>query len=245
MPSVDYSPRFLHKTYLERDRENPLRLGVYEAGAVVAPDSGELRVYNASNVLLAQNDTSADAGGFAIATVDPAQLTGQTLGAGWRVEWHLMMPDGLTHVFRNGAALCRVRLPQAASIADLLVWHADLNEYIPPTQTTWQPQGDMAWADILNWIESKGRRPFLVTDSSELRELHEAMWLERVGSALGADGDETNRWVRLEAKWSGRAEKIRDGLTFEYDENDEGRATQGGRASANPTLWLCQAGEDW
>lgn len=244
MARVDYSPRFLTGTYLERERDNALRLGVYRDGAIVTPTSGTLYVYNASGVLVAQVTVDV-AASFATATVQASGLASQSRGGGWRVEWHLLMPDGYTHVFRNAAALCRVALPPAASVDDLLVWHADLNAYLPAGQESWQPQGDLAWADILLWLEGKGRRPYLVIDGNALRPLHTWMWLERVCSVLGADGDDSNKWVRLEAKYAEKAKGAKEDLSFEYDETDEGRASASNRVAAEPTVWLCAAGEDW
>jgi len=113
---IEYTPRHLGRTYLERDRDNALRLGVYFGSGVVTPTSGTFSLYNSANVLVV--DAAAvgmDASGFATGTVSAATLTSSALGSGWRVEWDLLMPDTYHHVYRNAASLCRVRLPPAAT----------------------------------------------------------------------------------------------------------------------------------
>src|SRR5688572_9995415 len=125
MPRVDYVPRFLGPTYLERDRTNPLRLGLYTESGIVAPSSGTFSLYDDANTAVVSAASVTVSSSFATYDVAAATLTSHSFGSGWRVEWSLVMPDGYTHLLRNGAALVRVRLPPAASETDLLRLHPD------------------------------------------------------------------------------------------------------------------------
>lgn len=248
MAWTDYAARFLGPTYLERDRANPLRLSIYANGeSAVTVTSGTFYLYDDTNTAIVNGTAIAvEAGtGVATITVAAATLAASSFGSGWRVEWHLVMPDGFTHVFRNRAALVRVRLPQAATEADLLRLHPDLRSYLPAGKTNWQDQLDVAHEyAIVAWLERMGRRPYLVIDVSALTALHTFETLAIIGHALGGDGDETNRWVKLAARYEAKAKEARDSIVLEYDETDSGQAATGRRTAGTSTVWLAGAPEE-
>lgn len=242
---VDYAPRFLGPTYLERDRANLLRLGIYTDSAAVAVTSGTFSLYDTTDTAIVNASAiTVDSAGFATITVAAATLAAYEFGSGWRVEWTLVMADGNTHVFRNGASLVRVRLPQAATEADLLRLHPDLRSYLPAGQTSWQPQLDVAWEfAVIAHLERMGRRPFLVIDVSAIVAWHTFETLSIIGAALGGEGDETSRWVRFADRYETKAKEARDTLTLEYDESNSGAATLGRRKAGSSTIWLSSTGE--
>lgn len=246
MARIEYTPRHLGRTYLERDRDNALRLGVYFGSGVVTPTSGTFSLYNSANVLVV--DAAAvvmDASGFATVTVSAATLTSSALGSGWRVEWDLLMPDTYHHVYRNAASLCRVRLPPAATEADLLRLHPDLRSYLPKNQTSWQDQLDVAWEfHVAGKLETMGRRPYLVVDENALVPVHTFETLAVIGGALNPAGDPESRWGRFESRYTRKASEAWSSCSFEYDETDSGKATANKHTAASSTIWLSSVGEE-
>lgn len=242
MSRIEYTPRFLGPTYLERDRDNALQLGAYYGGLLVAPSSGTVTIYNASNVAVVSAAAVTITSSFATYTALSSALTSQSLGSSWRIEWSLTMPDGYVHVYRNSAALVRMRLPPAATDADLYARHPELSDYLPNSETSWQDQLDLAWLDIVGWLEGKGRRPYLVVSEWSLKPLHEFETLAIVCRLLAGTGSADNKWTSLADYYAGRANTARDALTFEYDESDTGAGVAGKRTAAHPTVWLCGRG---
>lgn len=247
MAWTDYAPRFLGPTYLERARSNPLRLRVYRGQNHVVPTSGTFSLYDTADTAVVNGSAVViDADGYATITVAAATLTSYAFGAGWRVEWSLVMPDTYTHLFRNGAALVRVRCPPAATEADILRLHPNLREHLPAGQTDWQDQLDVAWEfGVVGKLEGMGRRPYLVVSESSLVAPHTYEALAVIGGALNAGGDPDSAWGRFEAKYRDMALSAWGNCTFEYDEEDTGQADPSKRSAANPTVWLAGGSEDW
>lgn len=245
MAWTDYAPRFLGPTYLERDRANPLRLAVHNGQSQVTPTSGTFSLYDATNTAVVSASAVTITDSYATITVAAATLTSKSLGAGWRVEWTLVMPDGNTHLFRNAAALVRVRLPPAATEADLLRLHPDLRAYLPSGQTSWQDQLDAAWEYVVvQRLEGTGKRPYLVISQSSLTAPHTFETLAIIGAALSG-GDEESRWGHFEKRYSVMAAAAWANCNFEYDETDSGQAANGLRSSASATVWLTGRGDPW
>lgn len=240
MAFTEYSARTSTRVYIERDRQTPLSVGMYRDGALVAPSSGTVSIYNAANEAVISAASVTVTASKATYTVSTGSITGQSLGAGWRVEWSLTMPDGYVHLIRSSASLVRVRHTCPITDADLLALHPDLSSYYPTGVTSWQTQIDTVWEDAQGWLEARGRRPYLITDASALRPWIRYLVLETICRALAGDGDEANKWARLAELYTGKAREERDQLTLEYDESDIGQSSATQRAAARPVLWLGQ-----
>ncbi|NBV19951.1 hypothetical protein [Janthinobacterium sp.] len=240
MAYTEYGARTATRTYIERDRPTPLSVGLYRDGALVAPSSGTVSVYNAANTAVVSAASVTITSSKATYTVLAASVSSESLGSGWRVEWSLTMPDGYVHLVRSSASLVRVRHTCPITDDDLTALHPDLDSYFPTGQTTWQTQIDTVWEDAQGWLEARGRRPYLITDASALRPWIRYLALETVCRSLAGDGDENNKWARLADLYTGKAREERDTLTLEYDESDTGQSSATQRAAARPVVWLGQ-----
>lgn len=235
---VDYTPRSLVR-HIERDRDTPLRLGVYREGAIVEPTSGTITIYDASNTaVVSAAVVTIDGSDFANYTVATSSVSAKGFGSGWRVEWSMLMPDGNTHVYGFGTALVRRRHACPVTDLDLLSRRPDLASYYPPGFTSWQTQIDAAWDDAQDWLDGKGKRPYLITSQDALRPWVRAHALSLISSALAGDGVEDNAWTRRANDYAAEATALRDSLSLEYDESDSGQATPGRRSAAQPSVWL-------
>lgn len=128
-----YAGRFLWPDDLQRGRDNAIECAVYRDGALVAPVSGSVSVYSGSAVALVDAAAVVVAESKATYTVSAATVAAESVGDGWRIEWELLMPDGVTHTFRNDAALARRRLYPVVTAADLYRRHPDLDPSDPAT----------------------------------------------------------------------------------------------------------------
>ena len=237
MAYVEYSPHLPTRAYIERDRVTVLSVQMYAAGSLVTPTSGTVTIYNGANeaVVSAAAITTGSTSTYAVQT---SSVASQVYGAGWRVEWSLVMPDTYTHLVRQSASLVRVRLACPVSDVDILAAHPELSSYYPSGQSSYSTQIGMVWEDAQGWLEGKGRRPYLVTDASALRPWLRAACLAVVCRMQAGDGDAANKWAQLADLYEARAIAERDNLTLEYDETDSGLVDPIRRAATRPTLWL-------
>ena len=239
---VDYSARFLTPAYLERDRSTYLSLGVYTAGALAAPSVGEIQIYDASNTALVADDTAVRIrSSVANYTLESSVVSSKSLGAGWRVEWSLTMPDGYVHVLRQDAALVRVRLAPVITDADLLARHTDLTNLRPANQSSYQGYIDEAWRDVLGRLEAAGRRPYLVISPEALRPVHLFTTLELIFRDFAGSGDPTNKWTMLAEHYSKEGERGWAHLSLVYDETDSGTGSAR-RRQGMTSMWLTSRG---
>lgn len=233
---IDTGPPY----YLERERDNALAFGLYRDGAVVSPTSGTFTLqYGTTLVVNARSVTVASS--KATVTVTASELSTYSYSPGWIATWSLLMPDGVTHVYRKSASLCRVRLACPTTLGHLLVRFPDLNNYLPSGQSTWQPQLDKVWLDVQMWLEGQGRRPYLVTDGYALLPLVEAETLAMIFELMAGNGDASSTWMARADQWRNRADHLRGSIKLEYDETDSGTAAK--KVGASATLWL--NGNQW
>jgi len=238
---IEYQARYATQE-IERERPTDLRLLVYEAGSLSAPASGTVSVYNASNVAVVDGVAVTVASSIATYEVQTSALTDQQYGAGWRVEWSLVMGDTYTHVFREEASLVRVRLHPVISDADLLRLHPDLNSYLPSGASSWQDQILEAWRAVTDRLEGAGRRPYLIMSPSALRPVHLAGTLELICRLCAGAGAPDNRWHVQADRYAHEREQAWSRLVFDYDTADDGTGDQTRRRAARPQLWLAGRG---
>lgn len=239
MARVDYQARVLPGSgYIERARDTDLRLEVYDDGALAAPSSGTVTVYNASNEKVVDGAAVSVVSDVATYTVGAAAVASESFGPGWRIEWSLVMPDTETHLYRQEASLVRVRLSLPISDLDLTERHSDLADHLPSGVSDFEDYLLVAWRDLLSRLEGLGRRPYLVMDSSALRPVLTFMALEVVCRDFAASGDPENTWWALAEHYRERGREAWADLNFTYDEDDDGRDDGTKRASGMTTVWL-------
>ena len=237
MAQVEYQARFLTSAYIERGRNSELVLGVYAAGALVAPSSGAITVYDATDTAVVSAAAVTITGSQATYVVTAATTSALSLAAGWRVEWSLLMPDAYTHVYRQDAALCRIRLAPVVTDADLLARHTDLTSLRPSSLASYEGYIAEAWRDLVGRLEGMGRRPYLIISPEALRPIHLATTLAIIFRDFAGTGDPANKWAALAQQYADAAESAWSRLTLVYDETDSGRA-DATRRRGPTTMWL-------
>jgi len=241
MPSGDitYQARFETVELLERGRDNPIRCRVYSgASALAAPTSGTVSVYDATGTALVSAEAVTVTNSIATYSIASATITSSTFGAGWRVEWTLVLA-GVTHVFRNDAMLCRRILYNPVTEADLARRHHDLSNLRESSRSSYEDEIDEAWVETQNDLIRRGNRPQLIMSPSALRDhvLQRTLALIYTGFWHGT-GEE--RYLTIAAAHDEKAKNAWTELSFVYDADEDGEDESGGDARVmRPVVALC------
>lgn len=233
--------RFLLPDQLERGRPNALSCPVWQDGALVAPSSGTVTIYDGGDAVLVSAAAVTVTGSIATYSYTPAATI--PYGEGWRVEWSLVIA-GVTHVFRNDGALVRVVLHSPITDADLFrrVSALDPSGAAPISSVAdYQDFLDEAHAVIQLRLIANGNRPNLILSPSALREVYITLALALIFGDFETRLSET--YAERASEYRRQYERAWAELRFTYAATDE--ATGSGslrRRSATPTVWLTSRG---
>lgn len=236
MAEVIYSTGIELPYAIERGRSNLIRCPVYRSGALVAPTSGTCTVYDATGTSVSSGAVTVTG---SVAEYEVASLSTKPLGDGWRVEWALLMPDTVTHTFRASAALVRTVPHPEVSDRDLFRRSSALNPSGSAAITslsTFQDYISEAWTEVQRRLLQAGKRPWLVVDSTELREPHLLLSLaliyEDLSTRLNAAYSEQAKMYRAQFEDAWRRVRLA------YDTDDDGTADGPKKGARRPGFWM-------
>ncbi len=220
----------------ERGQPNTLTCPLYTAGALVAPSSGTVTIYDGAGQVVSSPAVTITG---SIATASYTPPTTLSLSDRWRVEWALAV-SGVTHTIRNEALLVRRRLYCPISEVDLYRRASSLDPAGGSPITVKDDFSDYineAWNQIQHRLMTAGNRPNLVVGPSALRlcavELSLALIFEDLATRLNPAFAESAAMHR--AEWA--AEWGRVQLT--YDTDDSGTSATSNKRAAKPSyVWL-------
>jgi len=233
-----YTARFRSSETIERGRLQTLTCPTQRAGATATPSSGAITIYRPDQTVLVTSAVSVSGLGVAFYQLAAVTTTAEQLGEGWLVEWALVMPDTVTHTFRNDAALCRRTLYPVVADADLTQRHSDLPNLLASGTTSYQSYLDEAFATIGNRLIAQGRRPYLIIQPSALREAHVAMTLHLIFLDYATSAGDSSRWQVLADHYSRAYTEAWNQLKFTYDEADANKVDANMKKGAASTVWL-------
>lgn len=231
-----YTARFRSSETIERGRTQVLSCPTSRAGAAAAPSSGTITIYRPDQTVLVGPAAVSIVSSVAQYTLSGATTTSEALGEGWLVEWALVMPDTVTHTFRQPAALCRRQLMPVVGQDDMVQRHSDLPALLG-TAASYQPYIDEAWWTITNRLEAQGRRPYLIIQPSALRDCHLMLALHLVFLDYSTSAGDGGRWQALAAHYATQYEAAWGQLRFSYDEDDSNNVDPTKKKSATSQIW--------
>ena len=237
MSVPEYQVRWRQPAYIERARDTFLEIEVYDDGSISAPSSGTISVYNAAGTAVVDAQSVTIASSKANYTITAATVASESFGDDWRVEWTLVMGDTNTYLFRQDAALVRVRLAPVIADADLTARYPDLGSYLDSSLTSWEGFILEAWWDVVGRLESMGRRPYLIVSPEALRPVHLHTTLGLICRSLAGSGDPDNKWHFLADMHERKAEEAWATTTLKYDSDDDGDG-EGERVGATVLTFL-------
>lgn len=219
----------------ERGQANAMSCPLYTAGALVAPSSGTVTIYDGAGQVVS-SPTVTITGSIATASYTPP--TTLALDHRWRVEWALVV-SGATHTIRNEALLVRRRLYCPISEVDLYRRVSALDpsgDSAITARSDYSSYIDEAWNTIQQRLITAGNRPNLVVGPSALRSAAVALTLslvfEDLATRLNPAFAESAAMYR--AEWA--AEWGRVQLTYDID--DAGHGGNDKRAARRSHVWV-------
>lgn len=235
---TNYTARQQLPDLIERGRDNTLQAPIYTAGALVAPTSGTITVYDNSSVAVVDAAAVTISASVAQYTIVNATTAALSLSDSWRVEWSLVMPDGVTHSHRTEAALVRSAPHMPITDADLFRISSALDPSgaaAITSETDFQNYLDESWVQIQSRLIERGRRPWLIISPAALRESALYLTLALIYEDLATRLSDTyeQRAERYRAQYEAAWQRLR----VAYDADDDGTADDG-RRSVAPTVWL-------
>jgi len=235
---TNYTAHFFGPELIQKGLSaNLIKAPIYLDGALVAPASGTVSVFNASNTAVIDAASVTITDSVAQYSIASASVASRSLEDDWMVEWTLAMPDGVSHVFRRTAALVRRRLYPVITDVDLIALHSDLAALRPATITSYQDYINMAWRDIIDLLREAGNFPQLVMSPTSLRRVHIYLTLELIARDFSTSFGEGSKWDLLADTYAAKFEGAFGRLNFVYDSDDDGDRDADRRAAV-ASIWL-------
>lgn len=238
MPFTDYAPRFPLPDFLVRGMDNAIECALYRDGAIVAPSSGTVSVYDASGTAVVDGAAVTVASSKATYTV-AASVVPVTLDLSdrWQIRWALTMSDGQVYTFVREAHLCRIRLYPVVSDDDLTAMHGELTTWKDRTSSSLQGYIDEAWIQLQNQLLQAGRRPWLVLGNSALRLPHLYLSLAIVFRDLHSSAG-AGKFEEMAEQYFRAWEQSFGTLTLRYDFDEDGLASDSERTTAPGVVFI-------
>ena len=222
---------------IERGQPNDLRCPLYLSGALTAPASGTVAVYDAAGTARLASTSVTVTNSVAGATWTPG--TELAFGENWRVDWSLVV-SGTTYRFQNPAMLVRCRpscpiIPQDMyDLASAL--SPDGNDPITAaTAADHDRMIEVAWVDVQGRLLASGRRPWLVIGGHALRDVTLYTALARTFDSLAHRNREA--YGEIAKDYQKRADDAWSRVALSYDMEDDGTAGTTRRGSSG-VLWI-------
>ena len=238
MPFSDYAPRFPLPEFLVRAQDNQIECALYRDGAIAAPSSGAITIYDASGEAVVDGATVTIDSSRAKYTVTAATLpTSLDLSDRWQIRWALTMSDSQVYTFVREAHLCRIRLYPVVSDDDLTAMHGELSTWKDRTSSSLQGYIDEAWLQLQNQLLQAGRRPWLVLGNSALRLPHLYLSLALVFRDLHTSAG-AGKFAELSEQYYRGWEQSFGTLSLQYDYNEDGLASDSEQQSASGVVFV-------
>lgn len=218
--STDYQIEFRAPHYIVRGADTVLEAPVYLDASPVAPSAGTITIYDGNGTAVVSAAAVTITTGIATYTVLGTTTASLDLSSDWWVVWSLTVA-GAPVSARNAAALVRYLYRCPVSHAMILKREPTFTAW-PRTQSSWRPQIEEAWDEILGRLLEDGRQPHLITTPHSLRRPALYLALSLIAElqatlAVGAD-----RYSAKAAHYHELYEESWNATNFGYDTDEDG-----------------------
>ena len=205
---------------IERGSTQVLTLPVYgdDGTSAQTATSGTVSIYDGSAAIV--EDQTVTVGPPASHTLAGSATADRGLSERLLEVWTLTI-SGTVHTLTRPAYLMRRVLTPTLIDADLVEYHSDILSLLDPDETTLEKPRTAAWEFVQRKLIRNGRRPQLVIDSWQLRDLHAYRTLElffRDAAASVGDG----RYVELAREYAELTAAAWSEISFRYDADEDG-----------------------
>jgi hypothetical protein len=193
-------------------------------------DQNMEKVLDAQPLTYSDPNTGGD-GGLSTTTTIP---TTTSLSDLWLAEVHID-----NQILRQPVMLVLRALHPVITESDLLSYHADLRNQIPPGQTSWDTKIQEAWKVIESRLMEDGRRPYLVMSPYSFREVHLYATLAAIFRDLETYSTGRGKFAELAAHYQDLFDKRWGKLKLTYDYAQEGKPGSAKTGTAGqPVIFL-------
>lgn len=197
----------------------PIEVKIYEGGAQVPPSSATITIKDPDGAELVSDATMSIEGsvGTLTYTLTAEKTTDLLENALIEIEYTVSgIKDKLTFFFD----VVIQKLLCAVADADLKNYFPDLTAHLWTGETSYSKQIDEAFRVVKRDIKNKGRRPAMLIDGSQVRELVIVKTLGNIFFAFSKAPDDI-WWARYE-KALDQYQALLEGLLIKYDEDEDG-----------------------
>ena len=223
--------------FLTRGLPNLIEAQIFDpTGTLIAPDSGSVTVFDASNTKIVDAAGVAIVGSIATYTITDADLpTSLSLGDGWRIEWDLIISGNPSVKFVRAASLVRSNLFPTVVTADLQARHQNLSRLIAIGNNA-DNFITTAWDVLVRMLLKAGRMPYLILSPFALHDALVFKSLElifRDGHTAAGDG----KYAELAEDYQNMFATEWASISFDYDFDRDGDADGTEKAGAESVLF--------
>ena len=206
-----------------QDLDFPIEAKIYEGGAQVSPSSALITIKDPDGTVQVDGVAmSVGTGGTLTYTLLKAKTADLWENAIIEIEY---IASSITHRISFLFDVVIQKLVNAVTDADLKNYFPDLAAHLWTEESNYSDLIDEAFRIVRRDIKNKGRRPAMILDGSQVRELVILKVFGNIFFAFSKKPDDI-WWARYE-KTIDQYRALLDGLLIKYDEDEDGLVDNG------------------
>lgn len=200
----------------------PVEFKAFDAGAQVVPASASLSFFDSDgNAVISAQAMTIDAAGTATYTIPADDLNALMENA--RIEI-LYVVNGVSIYHKDFVDVVRSKLTPVVTDDDLRAFYPDIRDEIFDEQANYAPQIDAAFQLIKRDIKNKGRRPSMLFDADQIREMLIYRTFDLIFRAFAKQPDDI--WYIRAEQAKSMYEALLSAMLIVYDADEDGIITE-------------------
>lgn len=230
------SARHQLPTFYEQGKALTIRApGWYVDQALTAPDSATYTLYDADGGVVIATKAAPVVSSLATVAIAASDFDAhEAPEEGWREVWALSV-SGVVETVERDAYLCRRAPVMSITQDDLYAIHSNFKSWIPANQTTWQPQLEQGWVELVTLLISDRLVPGRLLNQWVLNRAH----LYRTAAIACRDFSESvPNYLELAQDYERKAEEWYSKVALRNDHDDDGVTDTSDLVMADPQTFL-------
>lgn len=204
-----------------KDADYPVEVTVYSDGASVTPSSATVTVTDPDGTDQIDAESMSIASNVLTYTLDSAETDTLWENAFLKIDVTISsVVYRFTFIFD---VVLNVLYP-VISDTDLQGHYPKIDDDKFTDETSYTRQIEEAWIEVKRDIKNKGRRPHMLIDGSQLREVHLTRTLEIICDSFAKD--EEDIWWTRKLEFKERYSRLMSEMIIKYDADEDGIITE-------------------
>lgn len=224
--------------FIQRETDNVIYLSLFSDAQPATPEDGAtVSIYDGQGKAIVTDGDVTE--GLPSSYTISASVLPDTVpfSERWVVEWTGSYAD-TEFLIREDAHLVLRKISPVVSEATLIQRHFDLANLRPKGRTSWQPEIDNAWIDVVVRLLSQGQMPYLAMNPWAFREAHMFGALAIIFREISTHASGGGKYADLAMQYAAAAEASWSRMNLVYDTSQEGVAGSADAAQATPVVML-------